>query len=129
MDVLRTLVSGTEELESDTQIESAARINATVCYIIASYHEGETNELSDEKTINQAYQSAADGVLSGILDFSNEPLVSTDYKGNKSSCVIDGLSTLSINNNLVKVVGWYDNEWGYSCRTIELAKYIASKGL
>tara|TARA_A100001037_G_scaffold123387_1_gene112206 strand:+ start:4112 stop:5125 length:1014 start_codon:yes stop_codon:yes gene_type:complete len=84
---------------------------------------------ADEKTINQAYQSAADGVLSGILDFSNEPLVSTDYKGNKSSCVIDGLSTLSINNNLVKVVGWYDNEWGYSCRTIELAKYIASKGL
>ncbi len=84
---------------------------------------------ADEKTVNQAYQSAADGVLSGILDFSNEPLVSTDYKGNKSSCVIDGLSTLSINNNLVKVVGWYDNEWGYSCRTIELAKYIASKGL
>ena len=83
----------------------------------------------DEKTINQAYQSAADGILSGILDFSNEPLVSTDYKGNKSSCVIDGLSTLSINSNLVKVVGWYDNEWGYSCRTIELAKYIASKGL
>jgi len=83
----------------------------------------------DEKIINQAYQSAADGILSGILDFSNEPLVSADYKGNKSSCVIDGLSTLSIDSNLVKVVGWYDNEWGYSCRTIELAKYIASKGL
>ena len=87
------------------------------------------NSKTDVDSVNQAYQSAAAGKLSGILEYSNEPLVSSDYKGSKSSCIIDGLSTLSLNENMVKIVGWYDNEWGYSCRTIELANYIASKGL
>ena len=87
------------------------------------------NSKTDATAVNQAYELAASGKLSGILDFSTEPLVSTDYKGNKNSCIIDGLSTLSLNENMVKIVGWYDNEWGYSCRTIELASYIASKGI
>ena len=87
------------------------------------------NSKTDATAVNQAYELAAAGKLSGILDFSTEPLVSADYKGNKNSCIIDGLSTLSLNENMVKIVGWYDNEWGYSCRTIELASYIASKGI
>ena len=87
------------------------------------------NSKTDAASVNKAYQSAAAGKLSGILEYSNEPLVSSDYRGSKSSCIIDGRSTLSLNENMVKIVGWYDNEWGYSCRTIELASYIASKGL
>ena len=58
-----------------------------------------------------------------------EPLVSSDFRGSSVSAVIDGLSTITINDNMVKVVGWYDNEWGYSCRTIELANFVASKGI
>ena len=79
--------------------------------------------------INSAYRHAADNSLSGILEFSDEPLVSSDFIRNLHSCIIDGLSTLSMGGNLVKVVGWYDNEWGYSCRTADLAAFLASKGL
>ena len=79
--------------------------------------------------INSAYRHAADNSLSGILEFSDEPLVSSDFIRNPHSCIIDGLSTLSMGGNMVKVVGWYDNEWGYSCRTADLAAFLASKGL
>ena len=79
--------------------------------------------------VNQAYISASKGDLNGILDFNLEPLVSSDYRQNQFSCVIDGLSTITLGNNMVKVVGWYDNEWGYSLRTIEMARYVASKGI
>jgi glyceraldehyde 3-phosphate dehydrogenase len=80
--------------------------------------------------VNQAYKKAAgDAGLKGILGYSEEPLVSMDYKGNANSCTIDALSTSVIDGNLVKVVGWYDNEWGYACRTADLAAMVASRGV
>ena len=79
--------------------------------------------------INLAYQEASHNRLNGILEYSNEPLVSSDYRESKYSCTIDGLSTITLDDNMVKVVGWYDNEWGYSCRTVELAKLVAEAGL
>ena len=79
--------------------------------------------------INAAYQQAADESMNGILDYSSEPLVSADYNHDPHSCIIDGLSTMSLGDDLVKVVGWYDNEWGYSCRTADLAAFVAEKGL
>ena len=79
--------------------------------------------------INAAYRDAAAGSMEGILAYSDEPLVSRDYIRDPHSAVIDGLSTMSMGGNLVKVVGWYDNEWGYSCRTADLAAFLADKGL
>ena len=79
--------------------------------------------------VNGAYQEAAQNSLRGILDYSTEPLVSSDFKQNPHSCIIDALSTMSMGGNLVKIVGWYDNEWGYSCRTADLAAFLAEKGL
>jgi glyceraldehyde 3-phosphate dehydrogenase len=79
--------------------------------------------------INSAYLQAADESMKGILDYSDKPLVSADYNHDPHSCIIDGLSTMSLGDNLVKVVGWYDNEWGYSCRTADLAAFVAAKGL
>ena len=79
--------------------------------------------------INDAYQEAASNRMKGILDYSDEELVSSDYIGNPHSSIIDGPSTMSMEGNLVKVVGWYDNEWGYSCRTADLAAFLADRGL
>ncbi|GAA0123397.1 type I glyceraldehyde-3-phosphate dehydrogenase [Clostridium faecium] len=77
--------------------------------------------------INAAFKNAAEGELKGILDYSEEPLVSIDYRENEHSSIVDGLSTMVIENNLVKVVSWYDNEWGYSNRLADLTKYIADR--
>ena len=79
--------------------------------------------------INEAYQNASNGSLRGILALSMDPLVSSDYRKSSFSCVIDGLSTMTLGNNMVKVIGWYDNEWGYSVRTVEMANYIASQDI
>ncbi|MEX0761157.1 MAG: type I glyceraldehyde-3-phosphate dehydrogenase [Dehalococcoidia bacterium] len=79
--------------------------------------------------INEAYKDAAAGSLKGILDVTDEPLVSVDFKGNPHSCIIDGLSTAVVGDGFVKIVGWYDNEWGYSARTADIAAFIAGKGL
>ena len=79
--------------------------------------------------INAAYQEAADGKMKGILEYSDEPLVSSDFKGNSHSCIIDGLSTMVMQGRMVKVMGWYDNEWGYSCRTADLAALMSEKGI
>ena len=79
--------------------------------------------------INAAYQEASENSLKGILEYCTDPLVSSDFKLNPHSCILDGLSTMSMGGNLVKVVGWYDNEWGYSCRTADLAAFLADKGL
>ena len=79
--------------------------------------------------INEAYIAASNGSMKGILDFNDEPLVSSDYRGNPHSCIIDGLSTMVMENRMVKVMGWYDNEWGYSCRTADLAALMAEKGI
>ncbi len=79
--------------------------------------------------VNAALKEAAEGPLKGILAYSEEPLVSRDYNGNPASSIIDALSTMVVGDNLVKVVSWYDNEWGYSNRVVDLVQYIASKGL
>ncbi|MCL0082840.1 type I glyceraldehyde-3-phosphate dehydrogenase [Dehalococcoidia bacterium] len=79
--------------------------------------------------VNSALQAAAEGPLKGILEFCDEPLVSIDFKGNPASSIVDGLSTIVIGGNMVKVLSWYDNEWGYSCRTADMAAYMARKGL
>jgi len=74
--------------------------------------------------INQAFKEASRGDLKGILDYTEEPLVSKDFNDNAYSSIIDGLSTMVVDDNLVKIIAWYDNEWGYSCRIIDLIKYI-----
>ena len=74
--------------------------------------------------VNAALKSAAEGRLKGILEFCEEPLVSVDFMSNPHSSIVDGLFTRVIGGNLVKVLAWYDNEWGYSCRLIDLAKFI-----
>jgi glyceraldehyde 3-phosphate dehydrogenase len=83
---------------------------------------------ASEKDINDAYQEAAAGSLSGILQYTDEPLVSSDFIGNPHSSIIDGLSTMSLQDDMVKVVGWYDNEWGYSSRTADLAAFLTDAG-
>jgi len=79
--------------------------------------------------VNYAFRKAADGKLKGILEYCDEPLVSSDFKGNPSSAIFDALSTMVIDDNLIKVLAWYDNEWGYSCRLADLTAYIVGKGL
>jgi glyceraldehyde 3-phosphate dehydrogenase len=90
-----------------------------------------TAELEQNVTVDQlndAFREAAAGDLNGILAVSDEPLVSVDYIGNPASSIVDLQSTFVIADNLVKVVSWYDNEWGYSCRCVDLAGYISSRG-
>ena len=70
--------------------------------------------------VNTAFSSVADkGGWAGILEYTEDPIVSSDVIGNPHSCIVDGLSTMA-NGNQVKVIGWYDNEWGYSCRLVDL---------
>ena len=79
--------------------------------------------------VNKALKDAANGELKGILAFSEEPLVSADFKGNSNSSIVDAEYTKVIGGRMLKVLSWYDNEWGYSCRVRDLVKYIAQKGL
>ena len=79
--------------------------------------------------INAAFKKAAEGPLKGILAYTELELVSTDFKGNENSSIIDAPSTMVIGGNMVKIMAWYDNEWGYSCRLGDLAAFIAGKGL
>ncbi len=75
--------------------------------------------------INAAFIKAAAGPLQGILGYTDEPLVSVDFMQDRHSGIVDGLSTKVIDGNLIKVMAWYDNEWGYSCRLVDLVKYVA----
>ena len=77
--------------------------------------------------VNAALKEAAEGEMKGILGYSEEPLVSMDYRGDSRSSIIDALSTMVIEGNMVKVVSWYDNEWGYSNRIVDLVNYIAER--
>ena len=89
-------------------------------------------DLNKEVTVeevNQAFQAAAEGPLAGILEYCEEPLVSVDFKGNPASSIVDAPGTIVIGGNMVKVLSWYDNEWGYSCRLGDLAAYVIDKGL
>ncbi|MEK9675854.1 MAG: type I glyceraldehyde-3-phosphate dehydrogenase [Chloroflexota bacterium] len=80
--------------------------------------------------VNNAFREASmSDDLHGILGYSDEPLVSVDYIGNQNSCTIDSLATSAVGSGFVKVVGWYDNEWGYSSRTADLAKFMVDKCL
>ncbi len=79
--------------------------------------------------VNQAFEKAAAGNLKGILEYCTEELVSIDFKGNPASSIFDAPSTMVIGDNMVKVLAWYDNEWGYSCRLADLAAYIIDKGI
>ncbi|MCL4560647.1 MAG: type I glyceraldehyde-3-phosphate dehydrogenase [Chloroflexi bacterium] len=77
--------------------------------------------------LNATFKAASEGALKGILGYTEEPLVSMDFKGDTHSGIVDALSTMVIAGNMVKVIAWYDNEWGYSCRTADLAALMAKK--
>jgi glyceraldehyde 3-phosphate dehydrogenase len=81
------------------------------------------------ESVNEAFRKAAAGELKGIMEYCEEELVSLDFKGNSHSSIIDALSTMVVGGNMVKVLAWYDNEWGYSCRLGDLVYYIAGQGL
>ncbi len=78
-----------------------------------------------DKDVNAAFQAAAAGPMKGILQYTDEPLVSCDFLHNPHSAIVDGLSTKVMGETLLKVMAWYDNEWGYSCRLVDLVRYIA----
>ena len=84
---------------------------------------------TNEKEINEALKKAAEGELKGIMGYNELPLVSRDYNGCPLSSIVDGLSTMMVGPRMAKVVAWYDNEWGYSNRVVDLAIYITKKGL
>jgi len=75
--------------------------------------------------VNQLLKTAAEGPLQGILGYETRPLVSVDYKDDPRSSIIDALSTMVVDDTQVKILAWYDNEWGYSCRMAELARKVA----
>jgi len=87
----------------------------------------ETERVVTSEEVNAALRKAAEGELKGILGFCEEPLVSIDFNGNPLSSIVDGLSTSVVDGTLVKVLAWYDNEWGYSCRVRDLVKFIAAR--
>lgn len=89
----------------------------------------EVEKPTTKEEVNSVLKAAAEGELKGILGYSEEPLVSVDYKGDPRSSIVDALSTMVIEDTLVKVVAWYDNEWGYSNRVADLLNYIVNKGL
>ncbi|MDW7644601.1 MAG: type I glyceraldehyde-3-phosphate dehydrogenase [Desulfuromonadales bacterium] len=87
----------------------------------------ETEKKTTVEEVNNAMKTAAEGAMRGILQYCDIPLVSRDFNGNPSSSIVDAPSTAVIGGNMVKVLSWYDNEWGYSNRIFDLVSYIASK--
>jgi len=79
------------------------------------------------EAVNAAFREAADGPLNGILRYTDEPLVSCDFIGDPASCILDSLSTNVIDGTMVKVSGWYDNEWGYSSRCVDLIRFVGAR--
>ena len=78
--------------------------------------------------INEALEESGRRKMNGILVFCDEPLVSSDFRGNPASSIVDGFQPSCLNGKMAKVLSWYDNEWGYSCRVADLAKLMAEKG-
>jgi glyceraldehyde 3-phosphate dehydrogenase len=105
----------------------ALRVPTPTVSIIDFVAQVEKNATVEE--VNGALMEASQGDLIDILDFSDLPLVSMDYKGDPHSSIVDGLSTMVIGGDLVKVIAWYDNEWGYACRVADLTNYMAQKGV
>lgn len=95
----------------------------SVCDFVATLNREVTVE-----EVNDAFKEAAAGQLAGILDYTDEELVSIDFKGSPVSSTVDGLSTMVIGGNMVKAVSWYDNEWGYACRTADLCAMLSDRG-
>jgi len=89
----------------------------------------EVEKTATVEAINEAFKSASINELKGILEYTEDPIVSSDIVKNPHSCIIDGLSTMVMEGNMVKILGWYDNEWGYSCRTSDLCAFLADSGL
>jgi glyceraldehyde 3-phosphate dehydrogenase len=79
------------------------------------------------ETVNSALKAAANGAMKGILGYTDEELVSSDFKANSNSSIVDSGYTKAVGDKCVKVLAWYDNEWGYSCRCRDLIKLLASK--
>ncbi|OMP68247.1 type I glyceraldehyde-3-phosphate dehydrogenase [Domibacillus epiphyticus] len=98
--------------------------NVSIVDLVAELKQDVTAE-----EVNEALKAAAEGDLKGILEYNELPLVSSDYNGSTASSTIDGLSTMVMEGNMVKVLSWYDNENGYSNRVVDLVQYIAKKGL
>jgi len=88
-----------------------------------------TNRPTTAEEVNAAFQAAADGPMKGILAYTDDPVVSTDMLHNPNSSIVDGQMTKVLDGNLLKVVSWYDNEWGYSCRVVDLIAFLTKKGL
>lgn len=88
-----------------------------------------TDKQTSTAEVNAALKKAADGALKGILAYTEDPVVSSDLMHNPNSSIVDSEMTKVLDGNLVKVVSWYDNEWGYSCRIVDLVAFIAQKGL
>ncbi len=87
----------------------------------------EVEKDTSAQEVNEAFRTAAEGPLKGILQLCREPLVSVDFTGNRHSSIVDGLSTAVMGGNLVKVLSWYDNEWGYSERVVDLVRYVGER--
>jgi glyceraldehyde 3-phosphate dehydrogenase len=89
--------------------------------------------LDDKKTsteeVNAAFKAAANGKLKGILEYTDEELVSIDFRGNPHSSILDSAYTNVMDGDFVKLLSWYDNEWGYSSRCVDLLRYLVRKGL
>jgi len=88
-----------------------------------------TSRHTATEEVNQALKDAASGALKGILAYTEDPVVSTDMLHNPNSSIVDAQLTKVLDGNLVKVVAWYDNEWGYSMRIVDLIEFLAKKGL
>ena len=87
-----------------------------------------SNDVTPEQ-INEVFLKASQNELKGILEYTEDPIVSSDIRGNEHSCIFDALSTMVMQDRMVKIMGWYDNEWGYSCRTADLCSFITDKGI
>jgi glyceraldehyde 3-phosphate dehydrogenase len=96
----------------------------SVCDLVADLGKEVT-----EAEINGAFREEARGRLKGILEVTDLPLVSSDFRGNPASSIVDAAETMVIQKSMVKVLAWYDNEWGYSCRLVDVTAYVAQKGL
>ncbi|MFC2000207.1 type I glyceraldehyde-3-phosphate dehydrogenase [Chloroflexota bacterium] len=96
----------------------------SLCDLVADLNKEVTAE-----QVNKAFKAASKKELEGILEYCEEPLVSSDFRGNSASSIVDAASTIVIAGNMVKVLAWYDNEWGYSCRLADLLSYIVDRGL
>jgi glyceraldehyde 3-phosphate dehydrogenase len=98
--------------------------NVSIVDLVAEVEKNTTKE-----EVNEAMKRAADGPLRGLLQYSDEPLVSIDFRKNPHSSILDAPYTAVLEGNMVKLLSWYDNEWGYSCRVVDLIKFIAERGL